>query len=568
MKRWKVWASITAAVLILAAAVGYWVHTTQRARTRPVATYYVDSTVPGPGTGTIGDPWDDINSNVGTLLAGDVMYLRGGATAALRQNYTEHVDITAANGCVSGTSANPITIANYPGEFVRLMPGAGVGAILDINLDYWVISGTDSDYHIEIDKNGAGSFGFDIDGDHNTVEYLEMHNGQYFMVDINGDDNTMDHCKIYDMDSGTPGTDAHGVFIRGSTSSDNVISNCEIYDCLGDCVQIYRDVDNGYDNVICNNEMYVTAPNLLLAENAIDSKSGNRTLIYGNTMHGFRRPTAGSSDGQPIVLQEDTRDTQIYENVFYNFSGAAVRFDVPTVIFRNNVIYDLVDQATVSNQNVLFLALAAADVQAYNNTIVGRYTTGTNLIRIVSGAELGLHNNVFEDTGEIQNDGGTLTCDYNGWFNPEEVCSGAHDVTGTTAGFVDKAGNDYHLDDLSPCIDVGLDVGLSKNGTARDLGAYEWEAEPAEERLIPPSPAPPAAVAGADIGGSAAECILPTRVGVNRIIPRRQVVIAHFPHTRGGEPRMIADSSSSWFPVPVAKVGSIRCLHKTPTRVY
>jgi hypothetical protein len=446
-----------------------------------VANYYVDNSKPD-GDGSINRPWNNVAAHISDLRPGDSMFVRGGSDAGARQDYREYVGITAANGCVGGTSANPITIANYRGEFIRMLPGPGVDAIFDIDLDYWVISGTDGDYHIEIDKDGDGSFGFDIDGDHNTVEYVEMHNGQYFMVDINGDGNVIDHCKIYDMDSGNPGTDAHGVFIRGSTSSDNVISNCEIYDCFGDCVQIYRDVDNGSDNVICNNRMYVTAANNLKAENAIDSKSGHRTLIYGNTIHGFRKPTAGSSDGQPIVLQEGTRDTQIYGNVFYDFSGSAVRIDVPTVVFRHNIIYDLSRQASVKNKNVIFVAVAGAEAEAYNNTIVGKYAAQTNVIRLVSRASLRMRNNIFEDTGRIQlGRGVTLDFDHNGWFNAAQTLDGAHDVVGTTATFVDKAKNDHHLQADSPCVNAGTDVGFPYSDTAPDLGAYEYEYEDEDE---------------------------------------------------------------------------------------
>jgi hypothetical protein len=46
-----------------------------------MADYYVNSDVAGPGSGTIGDPWDDIASNINTLSAGDNMFLRGGTVS-------------------------------------------------------------------------------------------------------------------------------------------------------------------------------------------------------------------------------------------------------------------------------------------------------------------------------------------------------------------------------------------------------------------------------------------------------------------------------------------------------
>jgi hypothetical protein len=75
-----------------------------------MANYYVDSNVAGPGSGTIGDPWDDINSNLSTLAAGDTMFLRGGGSYAAAQSYSEIVQIKVSNGCVNGSAGNEITI--------------------------------------------------------------------------------------------------------------------------------------------------------------------------------------------------------------------------------------------------------------------------------------------------------------------------------------------------------------------------------------------------------------------------------------------------------------------------
>ena len=101
-----------------------------------MADYYVDSTVGGPGAGTIGDPWDDINSNLSTLGPGDTLYLRGGANPAARQDYNETLAITSGNGCSNGTSGNEITISNYSNEYVRLY-SAATTVLIDMELDYW-----------------------------------------------------------------------------------------------------------------------------------------------------------------------------------------------------------------------------------------------------------------------------------------------------------------------------------------------------------------------------------------------------------------------------------------------
>jgi len=80
-----------------------------------MANFWVDSTVPGPGAGTLLNPWDDLASNVNGQGPGPhTFYLRGGVVAQL---YDESVDITV----------DDITIEPYQAELVEFRD-TGVGS--------------------------------------------------------------------------------------------------------------------------------------------------------------------------------------------------------------------------------------------------------------------------------------------------------------------------------------------------------------------------------------------------------------------------------------------------------
>ena len=91
-----------------------------------MADYYVDNTV--PGTGTLIDPWDDIATNINTLIAGDTMHVRGDALP-LSRVHTESISIT-----IDGADGSPITLIPFAGEGVTLKSAAW-SDIIDITVD-------------------------------------------------------------------------------------------------------------------------------------------------------------------------------------------------------------------------------------------------------------------------------------------------------------------------------------------------------------------------------------------------------------------------------------------------
>jgi len=444
--------------------------------------YYVDSDVAGPGSGTIGDPWDDINTNLSNLVAGDTMYLRGGANKAAAQSYTEQLTITSANGCANGSAGNPITIANYPDEYVTFSYSTYVDGFT-ISRSYWTIDGTGTDgsgdYYFEIDMgtySGKRAIRTQSGGDNFTLSYIEIHGAKYHMVEIDDCDNVViEYCLIYDTFAGAY-TDAHGVIVSGY-SDDGIIRYCEIYDCRGDCIEVFRDYDTeakaNWEVYGC--DLYTSVSAQGSTELAIGFKGGESWQVHDNTIHGFRDcdgSTGGSgADGQGIVLGTGGVSSVFYDNEIYDISGAAIRIDRDNVVFRHNLIRDLVDEASIGEQSILYVTGGAQGADLHNNTIVGSYEGQGNYIRVLSGGEADFQNNIVYDGNTVQNDG-TLTYDYNDCYSCTDSLAGANGITDDPL-FVDAASDDYNLTASSPCIDAGDDLGYNYNGSAPDLGAFE-----------------------------------------------------------------------------------------------
>lgn len=445
-----------------------------------MATYYVDSTVGGPGAGTIGDPWGPTINNILTNLGpGDILLVRGGANKAAKQSYTETIAITNANGCVHGTAVNPITIRNFATEFITFDQAADADTFA-VDRDYWVLDGTGVDgggnYYFEIDKGGGGDFGINLDADNFTASYVELHDGSEFMIDVNGDDCLIEYCTIYDMQAG-PHVDAHGILIRG-TSSNGVVDNCEMYDCSGNCIQIFDDDVNKGGWEFSNNEFYVSVPGPGF-DSLFGAKAGHTVIFRDNVLHGARDNDGAiggtSGDGRPLIIRTLCYGWEVYGNTFYDNSGSIeLRHDNSGAwhTFRNNVIRDPTFEAAIAEKTMVYFTIDP-HVYFYNNTIVGSLGAGTNVMRFLASAHVVLRNNIFKDTEEIQDASAALTYSNNCWRNTTHTLAGAGDISGDPL-FTNEGADDFTLQAGSPCRDAGADVGLPYQGTDPDMGAFEY----------------------------------------------------------------------------------------------
>lgn len=138
---------------------------------------------------------------------------------------------------------------------------------------------------------------------------------------------------------------------------------------------------------------------------------------------------------------------------------------------ENNLVRDIVGAGTGVNVSGISCANGATDCRVYNNTIVN--ITGGEINSGLSwGNQSGgiFRNNIMYNTGDFYDTNGTsVTRSNNRCDNSGTGCS-------TTANplFTDPNNDDYTLQSGSTMIDAGVDVGLPYNGSAPDLGAYEF----------------------------------------------------------------------------------------------
>lgn len=110
--------------------------------------YYIQSTGGGT-TCSYASPCSDLSYVSGgaggtpvgakTLAPGDVVYVLGTGTITTIFTATNGAGDGAFSSSVDGTSANKITIKNYPGATAEIQPTAG--QVLDINGDYYIVDG-------------------------------------------------------------------------------------------------------------------------------------------------------------------------------------------------------------------------------------------------------------------------------------------------------------------------------------------------------------------------------------------------------------------------------------------
>jgi hypothetical protein len=444
--------------------------------------YYVDSDVAGPGSGTFGDPWDDIETNINSLSAGDSMILRGNVGSY--QLYTESEIIITVNG----TEANPITIRPYQSEKVEIRKST-YGEIFDVDGDWIVIDGIATDQsQLYINKNDSAGYALRVDGDNVTLQNFEIANisgaGSDALIygGSNSSGGTVDNCKIHDAFKSNT-TDAHGVALNGGLNW--TVSNCTIYDCAGDCVYIHDGAAAGYGWTISDNTIYTTLSNG--SENGIDAKwntSSGRATINGNTFYGFYSCTgtiggSGDGDGEAISIHNSCDYVDVYDNTIYDCtSGITVEDGATSIVVRNNLIYDLHTtaqdtNASTSNMGAFHVVGGGSTISIVNNTV--HNAPQHYLILITSLTDLTLKNNIFNDCGTLHDPStlvGSVTADYNCWYNNGDTISGGNDVTDEPL-FNNEAGDDYTLASNSPCIDAGVDLGYSYNGDAPDIGYWE-----------------------------------------------------------------------------------------------
>ncbi len=437
--------------------------------------YYVDNSLNANGDGSFTSPFNQISYGMSKLQPGDTLFIRGSQSGDA-QIYNEKLYL--GDGAQSGLPGQEIVVKAFENEQVRII----LETSFKVYASYWTFE------NLIFDLDGKDYDLIKLKGDHVTFRGCEITNGQKDGFDISRASNTLiENCKIHNFIRSDQ-YDAHGIILNGGV--DNIIRNNEIFDCKGDCIQLYK-ADQNYGTLIEGNDLYTTLGNN--SENAIDVKAARNLRIINNKMHGFH--VSEGSDGVAVKINKDSDDILVFGNDIYESNGGirVTGGDVDTIRIERNVIHNLhADNGLTYKYGYGIQFGGVNNVILINNTIAN--TEGPLFWIDSKGVDnLIMKNNLFYKTNKFKgstNDfRGTVTIDYNGWFQCAETIPSEHQVVGDDPKFVDEQNYDYHLRDGSPAIDAGDPAdGTNYPGGRIDLGAYEFEPTTGLDQVPPKAP--------------------------------------------------------------------------------
>ncbi len=424
--------------------------------------YYTDNQNSGSEDGSFSNPFQTIAAGMDALHAGDTLFVRGSQSGEA-QLYTENLSLSDSKP--NGTEAEPIVVIRYQNEQIHII----LEGSFYIYTNWWEFNG------LHFDMENKDLRVIRPRGDYLTFRNCEISNAQRDGFDVYFTNFLLiENCTIHNFNRSDQ-YDAHGIILNGGHN--NTIRGNAIYDCKGDCIQLYK-ADQNYDTVIEDNDLYTTLGSG--SENAIDIKGTKGCTIRNNKMHGFH--DADDSDGSALKINKNSDDVLVENNEIYASNGGMriTGGDVDNITIQFNVVHDLhVDGGDSSKYGYGVQFDGVNDVTFKSNTFAN---IPGPLFWIASGGatNINMKNNLFYNSnsfkGATSDFIGTVSIDYNGWFNCNETISGTHDTNGSDPLFRNPQGQDYHLNEGSPAIDKGDPAeGTAFPGDKIDLGAFEFD---------------------------------------------------------------------------------------------
>lgn len=394
----------------------------------------------------IAQPGDNLSAKLSVLQPGDTLLLRGG-------NYSDKIAVPR-----SGSAGKLITIRAYAGEKPVFTAS---GTMLNLNKDYWLIEGLIFDHQNDVSDAVL------VSGSNNIIRRCEFRNGARDCIDgsSHSRNNLIENCSIHDF-VWKAGSDAHGIVLNPGARG-WIIRNNTIYNCGGDCIQLYADdktsvADYSKNITITGNILYTTLG--ANSENALDFKGVDSCLVEANAMYGFANKAWVTQKGCRNIVGRFNRIHDSQRGMEFRGEGGKTQANIR---LYKNILYNIQAYYAMKFDGV-------ANVEIANNTIANVNATCFR----VEG--LGLQGGYFRNNLIYQTDAPSLSgpfdCqfDHNGWFKTAaKNLSGAGDRTGDDPCFTNAAAFDFTLQANSPAIDAGVAVGLKFTGAAPDLGAQE-----------------------------------------------------------------------------------------------
>jgi len=380
-------------------------------------TYYVSTSGNDLNQGTLDSPFKSISKATGLALPGDTIYVRGDTfVVAVTINITR-----------SGAAGNMCSLLAYPGERPLLdcssMALGSSNRGINLGGSYWHIKG--------LDIVRAGDNGMRITGSNNAVEFCSfagnMDTG--LQLDNGASNNRIINCDSFDNSDPAQGN-ADGFAPKLSVGTGNYFYGC----------RSWQNSDDGWDGYLRGaNGVTTTLENCWCFLNGYLS-NGSPSTGNGN---GFKM---GGSDLKDLEHNMILRNCLAFDNRVKGFD-------------QNN------------NKGSMTLLNCTAYRNGTNYSITQALDSGRTLT-VMNCVALGSYG--FLGAFAVQAT--------NSWMSPF-VVSTADFVSIDTAGVRAPRKPDGSLPDVpymhlapgSDLINAGTDVGISYNGSAPDLGAFETE---------------------------------------------------------------------------------------------
>jgi hypothetical protein len=263
-----------------------------------------------------------------------------------------------------------------------------------------------------------------------------------------------------------------GVYLKALFSTDNGVFNNKIFRNLitGENVTYQRGMNtDGYENKCRDNEFYY---NVIKNTTVVNQVNGNNNWVHHNIVDGIKNSIVKTfATGQGFALQGYGTDLVCHDNKIDN--NLIMNCDEPGIAFNGN--------GSLKYNNYI-----------RNNVIIncGRNSkAGYNDIGISIENDNSIGKNYFYNNCVFNGDENLPVIFLRGYYMPIDQFNGQ-------TIFIDEAQNNiqedpliessdslsFYLTENSPCIDAGLDVGLSFDyygnliyfGNAPDIGIHEY----------------------------------------------------------------------------------------------
>lgn len=382
----------------------------------------VDESVPGVVVETV----SELLSAISTAVAGDIINIKGGT-----YNFTSTISLNR-----SGQNGNLITLRAHPNNTERpifdfsAMSENSSNRGMNLSGSYWHVKG--------IDVFKAGDNGMYISGSNNLIEFCTFseNSDSGLQIGSGGANNTILNCdSYYNADSSLENAD--GFAAKLDCGSGNKFIGCRAWNNLDDGWDGYL---RGADNITTYYENCWAVRNGYLKNGTVGAGDGN----------GFK--TGGSDDaGGGVKLLKhngEYKNCIAAGNVVDGFDHNSNRGSI--------LMYNC--SAHSNGRNISFGTSNIAASLIIKNSLSFGGNSGDQL----NATSTDITNNSWQNALSATSE------DFNNVTIDQLLSARKADGSLPDIGYL-------HLVQGSDLIDKGVNVGLPFNGTAPDLGAFEYE---------------------------------------------------------------------------------------------